>query len=1223
MALAGICPHCLARDLLGEGDAPPVPVVPAAQAARWEPRSPAPGPTGVPFGKYLKVERLADQEEAESWKAWDTEAGRWVLLHLFNPKPSGPEAGPHSGHFLARSDLGAVHETGEVEGHPYVALQWVDPANPLSSQALSGPPGLPPARGAAQDRLGPYRLLKKLGEGGMGSVYLAEEEPGGRKVALKLLPKALRGGDDSALKRFRREANAAMRLFHPHLVRGYAVGEDRGFPYYVMEYCEGETLESLLRREKRLEWTRVLEIGQGIASALAHAHARGFVHRDVKPANILVTKEGVPKLLDLGISKSREELETSFRTEPGVVIGTPHYLSPEQAQGADNLDGRSDLYSLGATMYHLLTGRVPYTGTTPLEIVAQHLHGEVPDPAAHRPDLPPAGSALIRRMLAKSPDDRFRSAAELLGEIRRLRRASAPFYARRGAIAAAAAGTAALALLALQFLFRTPEPPPPAPAAVARRVDPVLRRKKPSPLPLDPNLLARYPLGESASPSRDTVGPSVARWRGDVGSSENVPRPGAGDAPPARSSRFSRQGLAEYIELPSTPTLDAVNLLSYSLVAWVKPLSKPPANGTDTSFAILMKQGWHEGLCWTNRGIFVMHHVLEGTPPSFVSAGDFAGEPLAPNQWYHVVGVVDLGAAQVRCYVNGVLHGQRSAIPPGSRSRDFGSMPWRIGRADATPGSRYGYQMDGLIVDARIYKYALTDLEIGSLFSGRDRREILPSSGEIQALSGATLAAARGAAAPERGLVGRWRFDEQTGARSQDFSGAGNHGTLIHAPRRSLERPPVQDPNSRSIAFDPDQDQYIEVADSPSLHLTGSLTLSAWVSTRVRTDHQQGIIEKWDWSGTEARGGYFLRLSVENYVSFSVAPASGGAQGLMSVARVPLDVWVHLAGVYDAQARSAKVYINGRCAGSTSPVSPPGAGSQPLRIGSDYGFNRFSGLISDVRIYHRAISEVEVRSLAAGAEVPDPGAGPAGAVAVESGTPRAVLPVPEPGLVGYWKFDEESGSVAYDSSGQSLHGTYSNAPEPSRVVPDVRFNNPRSRSFAHEWGQHVEIQDAPALRLTGSFSLAAWVRPTAATEVQPCIIEKFEWDGLAARGGYSLRLYSGRQAALGVHPASGPGGSVATDNEERVPLGRWTHVAGVYESESRRARLYLNGVLKATQDSVSPPAASAAPLRIGADYANNRFCGQIDDVRIYARALSPEELARLAGGSERAGESRR
>jgi serine/threonine-protein kinase len=284
------------------------------------------------------------------------------------------------------------------------AAQWAN----VEKRLQSLPPGI--------TQLGQYKLMRKIGGGAMGEVYLAEDSLAMREVALKLLSPEL-AADPEFLGRFRREAVAAGKLNHLNLVTAFAFGEDHGRHYYVMEYCPGQPLDVVLARERTLGCERALRVTQDIAGGLGHAHENGIIHRDVKPANIMLTPEGTARLLDLGLSRRRAETDDTA----GQAVGTPHYIAPEQARGLDAVvDGRADIYSLGATLYHMLTGRPPFVGEDSRQVMRQHVSAPPPPPQDFRPDLPEGVILLLRRMLAKVPNDRHRDCAELVREIGRL-----------------------------------------------------------------------------------------------------------------------------------------------------------------------------------------------------------------------------------------------------------------------------------------------------------------------------------------------------------------------------------------------------------------------------------------------------------------------------------------------------------------------------------------------------------------------------------------------------------------------------------------------------------------------------------------------------------------------------------------------------------------------------------------------------------------------------------
>jgi beta-lactam-binding protein with PASTA domain/predicted Ser/Thr protein kinase len=254
---------------------------------------------------------------------------------------------------------------------------------------------------------GRYRVARKLGGGGMADVYLAEDQELGRRVAVKILHERY-ANDDQFVERFRREATHAAGLSHPNIVSIYDRGETNGSYFIVMEYVEGRTLKELIRARGPCPIAVAIAYTRQILSALRYAHRNGVIHRDIKPHNVIVDPEGVVKVTDFGIARAGP----SQMTEEGAIIGTAQYLSPEQARGAP-VDQTSDLYSTGIVLYELLTGSVPFSGETPVEIAMKHL-SETPDPpSALRAEVPHDLDLVVLRALAKEPADRYQSAAAM------------------------------------------------------------------------------------------------------------------------------------------------------------------------------------------------------------------------------------------------------------------------------------------------------------------------------------------------------------------------------------------------------------------------------------------------------------------------------------------------------------------------------------------------------------------------------------------------------------------------------------------------------------------------------------------------------------------------------------------------------------------------------------------------------------------------------------------
>ena len=280
-----------------------------------------------------------------------------------------------------------------------------------------------------------YAIERELGQGGMATVYLARDLKHERVVALKVLRpelSAVLGAD-----RFLREIRTTAQLTHPHILPLHDSGEAAGLLYYVMPFVEGESLRDRLSREKQLPLGDALEIAREVADGLSYAHAHGVVHRDIKPENILL-QSGHAVVADFGIARAVGTAGSERLTETGLAIGTPAYMSPEQAAGSSDLDGRSDLYALGCVLYEMLAGQPPFTGATADSVVRQHLAAEPPSITVIRPTVPPPVAAALEQALAKTPADRFATAvqfAEALGEAGAPahRRTDAPSLRRTGA----------------------------------------------------------------------------------------------------------------------------------------------------------------------------------------------------------------------------------------------------------------------------------------------------------------------------------------------------------------------------------------------------------------------------------------------------------------------------------------------------------------------------------------------------------------------------------------------------------------------------------------------------------------------------------------------------------------------------------------------------------------------------------------------------------------------
>src|SRR6266542_560165 len=278
-----------------------------------------------------------------------------------------------------------------------------------------------------------YQIIKKLGAGGMGEVYLAEDMTLNRRIALKLLPAEFTG-DKEHLRRFKREAKASSALNHPNILTIHEVGEEGGRHFIATEHIEGETLRQHIRQIGKMKASAVLDVGAQIASALAASHEAGIVHRDIKPDNIMIRHDGFVKVLDFGLAKltgplfdprsagfqDRETVKDLTRTEPGVIMGTASYMSPEQAQGLP-VDTRSDIWSLGVVIFEMASGRAPFEGATLSQVIAAILEKEPPPLSHFLPGVPAELQRIVSKALRKDREERYQTIHDMRVDLRSLK----------------------------------------------------------------------------------------------------------------------------------------------------------------------------------------------------------------------------------------------------------------------------------------------------------------------------------------------------------------------------------------------------------------------------------------------------------------------------------------------------------------------------------------------------------------------------------------------------------------------------------------------------------------------------------------------------------------------------------------------------------------------------------------------------------------------------------
>ena len=333
------------------------------------------------------------------------------------PVPESPETGNDdtastgaaSDERLEETFVPGEADTGDLTEMAAPAVSKTDPAE-------SSPP-----KKSKASRLGDFKLLKKLGEGGMGEVYLAHQAGLDRKVALKVLSKEL-GKKQAFVERFFREARAMAKLDHPHVLKVYAIDSDKGRHYVAIEFIDGQSMQDWMDERGQVEVGDAVHVTLRCAEALLHAHEATLIHRDIKPDNILVTSKGVVKVADFGLAKAVDE-DVSM-TQSGTGLGTPLYMAPEQARNAKDVDQRADIYSLGCTLYYLVTGQLPFSGSTALELIMAKEKGQFTSARKLNKSVPDRLDLVIDRMMAKDVAHRYESCAQVISDLESLKLAS-------------------------------------------------------------------------------------------------------------------------------------------------------------------------------------------------------------------------------------------------------------------------------------------------------------------------------------------------------------------------------------------------------------------------------------------------------------------------------------------------------------------------------------------------------------------------------------------------------------------------------------------------------------------------------------------------------------------------------------------------------------------------------------------------------------------------------
>lgn len=329
---------------------------------------------------------------------------------------------------LATADeIQQVRDRQQGDSHQTLADLLIDQGVVTSKQIKRLQPEIEQQRRGQQ--IPGYQILSKLGAGAMATVYKARQLSLDREVAIKVLPQKFTSNADF-VRRFYDEGRAAGKLNHANIVGALDVGEANGFHYFVMEYVEGETVFEYVQEHGRYSEAAALGIAIDIARALEHAHKAGFIHRDVKPKNIMITPSGTAKLADMGLARAVTDREAAEQ-EQGKAYGTPYYISPEQIRGEVDVDFRADIYGFGATLYHMVTGQVPFDAPNPSAVMHKHLKSKLTPPDHLVSDLSTGLCEIIEVCMQKKPEKRYENTSELLEDLKAVSQGQTPVRARR------------------------------------------------------------------------------------------------------------------------------------------------------------------------------------------------------------------------------------------------------------------------------------------------------------------------------------------------------------------------------------------------------------------------------------------------------------------------------------------------------------------------------------------------------------------------------------------------------------------------------------------------------------------------------------------------------------------------------------------------------------------------------------------------------------------------
>jgi serine/threonine protein kinase len=1053
-------------------------------------------------------------------------------------------------------------------------------------------------------------ILGFLGKGGMGAVYKARQPALDRLVALKILP-AQTAPDPGFAERFTREARALARLSHPNIVAVHEFGQvsqrsagvppapdpsrlgtagvaseppvgaggTPALPYFIMEFVDGVNLRQL-EKAGRLSPREALQIIPQICDALQYAHDEGVVHRDIKPENILVDRRGRMKIADFGLAKIITGRDASPRrpgddrrtagpavpthlTEAGQVMGTPHYMAPEQIEHPQAVDHRADIFSLGVVFYEMLTGELPL--------------GKF-QPPSHKVQVDVRLDEVVLHALEKEPERRYQHASEVKTDVQTITHPAPPKANslgaplsltspgdRRGAGRRKVALLTALALLLLLGFS-------------ALLLCLCLPATNGTPMP--PGLIGWWRGDGNANDSAGTNNayslPYVHFTGGIVGQAfsfdpENLPY-----------GRYSGVRIADQPYYALTNSL--------SIEGWIRPRGD--------GYTIFYRGDNRPGLDPYTMSMALNNILSFGITDA---DGDSASvsAPILYNQWWHVAGTLDGASGKLSLYTNGALAAQITTTV-----RPLGDLI-----PEDSPGIGIGNVNDGFnnfpfqgdIDEVSLYNRALSASEIHAIFAAGHRGKQKPGhwlSAMLHLLERPLepgQSGPVGGIAPPPGLVSWWR-GEGDGSDS-----AGTNNGVLHGGVAFVAREVGQ-----AFSFNGGSDSYVEVADSPTLRFPNALTIECWAK-RLNTSECHELVEKGGtWNGGQTDFGIGLNdtYSGGSHFGFSFA---GGWRGC---AVTPDTEWHHYAAVAVSGQANPILYIDGVPQTITFQGGPAtmnlSASTRPLHIGAvvdpQTGWFKYSStMIDELAIYNRALSASEIQAIFA--------AGPAGKRkprqglwAIFSALERQLEPgrsrpvgaiAPPPGLVGWWRGEGNAKDSAGANNGTLLgEATFA----PGKVG--------QAFSFDPESGT-VVVPDSSSLQLTNELTIEAWINARSLSGPGGyAIVSKL---GIATgNNGYQFLVVGDTLQGL----FNSPGLSWPSQRIISGPLlspGVWYHAAFTYDQSAMK--LYRNGQLVTTKViGAKDIATSTSDLRISGADDHCFFDGLIDEVAVYSRALSAAEI---------------